>query len=128
MPRKKKNGSRSRCNLMTGDIERIAAVAAGLADGTKYSGLLLGPDERQIVYGLKCQRKGKWGPGDCTVYEITREGPGVGRLRKKTTVGNLYGLITQLSRDAARLWGCSPSPTPGFEGLRRKRTTKRRRR
>jgi hypothetical protein len=93
-----------------------------------FTGSVFGEGDRQVFYGYRCAQKGKFGPGTCSVYEITRSGPGVARLglKSKDSVGNLYGLTEQLSRDIARMWCGTPEPTPGFE--RRGRSKKRSRR
>jgi hypothetical protein len=113
--------SQKSCLRMARDVERIADVTTSMADGAEISGLVLGPASNEIYYRLKCARKGKFGPGDCTVWEIEREGPGVRGLRAKDTVGNMHGLITQLARDLTRLWGCAPGREIGFEGARRRK-------
>jgi len=114
------------CTVMANDVKRLADVAASLADGDKISGSVFGTGDRQIFYEYRCAQKGKFGPGDCSVYAIERSGPGVARLRlrAKDTVGNLFGLTTQISRDLARMWCGTPEPTPGFEGKRKKRRRK----
>jgi len=121
---------------MAGDAKRIADIAAELASGEVgvpgatvpgkggISGLIMGPDGNDILYKLQCVRPmplGEFGPGRCGVYEIERSGPGAVGLRPKTTVGNLFGLTEQLSRDMARAWGCEPEKTRGFEGRSRRR-------
>lgn len=113
---------------MAHDVKRLADVAANFADGTRISGSVFGQGDNQIFYEYRCAQKGKYGPGDCSVYAIERSGPGVSKLglRAKDTVGNLYGLTEQISRDIARMWCGTPEPTPGFE--RRARRGKRRRR
>jgi len=113
---------------MANDVKRLADVAASIADGTMIKGSVFGDGDHQIFYEYRCAQKGKFGPGDCSVYAIERSGPGVARLglKSKDTVGNLFGLTTQISRDIARMWCGTPEPTPGFE--RRRRGTKRSRR
>jgi hypothetical protein len=111
---------------MAGDVKRLADVAAGFAEGTKFTGSVFGEGDNQIFYKYHCAQKGKYGPGDCAVYAIERSGPGVARLglRPSDTVGNLFGLTEQLSRDIARMWCGAPSPTPGFERHRTRRRTR----
>lgn len=130
------------CLKMARDIERIANVTAHLASGEVHApgagkptirGTVLGPDDGDVVYALRCvtpQKKGSFGPGTCGVYEITRNGPGVAAkgLKPKTTVGNLFGLGEQLARDATRLWGCIPERVSGFEGAKTGRRAKKGRR
>ena len=83
---------------MANDVKRLADVAASLADGTMITGSVFGEGDRQIFYTYRCAQKGKFGPGECSVYAIDRSGPGVTRLglKPKDTVGNLFGLTTQL--------------------------------
>ena len=124
------------CSRMAGDIRRIAGITADLGSGnvgvpgsvskgtSQIKGMGLGPEDNHVYYELSCVTKQKanaFGPGTCSVYEIKRQGPGAKGLKKRATVGNIYGLAEQLSRDTARLWGCAPEKTPGFEGRRRRR-------
>lgn len=122
------------------DINSIFDMAANLAAsethlpgvpverGWRLSGTIIGPRGNEIEYQFSCrkpQSPGEFGPGTCSVIEIERSGPGAAKLRKRTTVGNLYGLATQLARDVSRAWGVEPSPTRGFEGVRRRRRRRR---
>lgn len=131
------------CLKMARDIERIASLTAELGSGKVHvpgagkgsitSGTVLGPDDGDVVYALRCvkpQKNNSFGPGTCGVYEITRNGPGVAArgLKPKTTVGNLFGLGEQLARDATRLWGCVPERVSGFEGAKTGRRAKKGRR
>jgi len=117
--------SQKACSRMANDVKRLADVAASIADGMMIKGSVFGEGDRQIFYEYRCAREGKFGPGPCSVFEIQRSGPGVARLglRPKDTVGNLFGLTTQISRDIARMWCGVPEPTPGFD--RRRRSKKR---
>ena len=112
---------------MAHDVKRLADTAASIADGVMIKGGVFGEGDRQIFYDYRCVREDKFGPGPCSVFEIQRSGPGVAHLglRPKDTVGNLFGLTTQLSRDIARMWCGAPEPTPGFEGRRRSKRSRR---
>jgi len=111
------------CTTMAHDVERLADIAASFADGHGPKGAVFGTGDRQIFYDFRCAIKGKYGPGDCASYEIERTGPGVAKfgLKPRASVGNLFGLNDQLSRDIARMWCGVPEKTPGFEGKRRRR-------
>lgn len=121
------------CDDLAGDFTRIGSLMARLADHDgkeiyadgRIKGIPnpeLGPLDARITYDLRCRRKqpvGRFGPGPCSVYRITREGPGMTKypqLRKRIDTGNLYMLNVQLARDAARLWGCAPSQRGDFDG------------
>jgi len=124
------------CSRMAGDIRRVGALAAELGSGKIGLGpqrignrggirsSVFGPPGHEIIYDYHCSRPqeaGDFGPGTCAVIEIERSGPGAAKLRKRASVGNLFGLMEQLSRDIARAWGCTPEPTSGFEGARRRK-------
>jgi len=119
----KKSSGHKACTTMADDVKRLADTAANLAEDTRIKGGVFGRGDRQIYYEYRCAREGKFGPGQCSVYEITRSGPGVKALglRAKDTVGNLFGLTRQLSRDLARMWCGAPEPTSGFEGVKPRR-------
>lgn len=95
--------------------------------GWKQSGFWLqGPadGDRHIEYEFRCYRRQaaeEFGHGTCSSITISRRGPGASALKPTASVGNLHGLGRQLSRDMARLYGCAPEPTHGFEGARRRR-------
>jgi hypothetical protein len=126
--------AQTKCDYLANDFTRIASLTADLAAGFKVRGTVMGPAKHLVHYELGCARpqaRGEFGPGDCGVYTIVRSGPGLAKLKVKDAdrlrhVGNLYGLIKQLGRDTARLWGCPPSPTSGFDGARRTRRRRRR--
>lgn len=109
------------CQMFARDIERLGGIAANIGDGKVKHHVGFGPPGQRLFINIKCARMGKFGPGPCSVFEIEREGSGMPRLgRQKTTVGNAYGLMRQLSRDIVKLWGCFPGPEVGFEGARRR--------
>ena len=122
----------ARCTRLSRDVERLADIVAHLSDGTPsrptagISGTVFGPPGREIHYKLGCWRpmeRGAFGPGACGTYVIERSGPGATAtgVKARAHVGNIFGLAEQFSRDIARLWGCPPGPTAGFEGARRRR-------
>ena len=130
MARRKKPPKTTKCDLMAGDFERIGTVGADIAEYGNakrktlgISGSIVGPRGSEIYYDWKCLSWKKFGAGPCASFEIKRHGPGVAKLGLKETrwVGNLHGLIRQMARDAAAVYGCKPSPTAGFEGARRRR-------
>jgi hypothetical protein len=109
------------CQMLARDIERLGGVTARLGEAFEKQQVGFGPPGKRLWVSIGCWKLEKFGPGQCAVYEIEREGSGLPRLgRKKTTVGNLYGLVRQLSRDIVKLWGCFPGPEKGFEGSRRR--------
>ncbi len=117
-----------KCDRMQLDMENIADLGVGLMREKKmtFYGTSIGTGQNQILYKLSCSRKrsASHDLGPCATYNIERSGPGAKGLKKKTGVGNIYGLMQQLSRDAARAW-CGPiSKTTGFEGARKKRRRK----
>jgi hypothetical protein len=131
MPRRKaKSPVSAKCDRFAGDFARIADVALGIAeygDAKKRTlfikGSMVGPDGGEIFYNFKCNSWRKFGAGPCASFKIERSGPGTAKLglKKTANVGNLHGLVEQLSRDAAAAHGCKPGPTSGFEGARRRR-------
>lgn len=118
------------CTRMANDIKRLAAVVASstLEGRLAVSASSYGPANREVVVHLKCTRKAESMPGGCGSIEIRRTGPGVAAfgLKPRADVGNIYGYATQISRDLAKVWGkCSPSPTPGFDGPRKRKRRRR---
>ncbi len=126
------------CTGLARDIERIANIAAKLAHDTSVPGgmkrradwtmrgTFLGPKGGEVHYTFSCPRpmqSDAFGPGTCASYRLDRDGPGVGKagLRPYAHTGNLYGFVTQLSRDAAKIWSCPPADEHGFQGARRRR-------
>jgi hypothetical protein len=133
----KKKAEFTKCDLMAGDFERIGTIGADIVEygdiekkRLGISGSIVGPRGSEIYYDWKCRDWAKFGSGPCASFEIKRSGPGVEKLglKEKRWVGNLHGLLRQMSRDAAAVWGCKPSPTSGFEGTRPRRFRRRRRR
>jgi hypothetical protein len=127
---RRKRDTRTKCDIMTDDINRIASVAMDIAEygriGKKQLGVkgsVVGPKGSEVFYDFECNSWKKFGPGPCASFRVKRSGPGVAKLglKEMVWVGNLYGLVKQMSRDAATLYGCKPSPTAGFEGARRRR-------
>lgn len=113
--------------MLSRDIKRLAGLTAEIGAGEKLTRSAgFGPPGKRMIAHLTCHKRGTWGPGrgeQCTSMTIRRTGTGVEKLRmaKQTSVGNVYGLATQLSRDISRLWGCAPGSEKGFEGARRRR-------
>lgn len=129
--------SKESCFRMAGDIQRIAGIQGDLRSksgfaaprkfvaGKRFFGTSLGPTGNEIHYDVACvlpRNNGK----SCASFEIRRSGPGAKGLKKRADVGNERGLTRQLARDAARVWGCPPAATRGFEGPRRRKPRKRR--
>jgi hypothetical protein len=113
-------------HYLAGDMERIASVALALNSkerGRGLKGWMLGPPNTIALYTYTCGRvAGRDDEGMCSTYVLQREIPSGGPSLKQTvSVGNIHGLIRQLSRDAARLWGEDPGETSGFEGVKRRR-------
>jgi hypothetical protein len=117
----------SSCDRLARSVAGFGSIMADLGDVEStlpVNGFsILGPNDRYIFYKVRCARKGKFGPGMCSSYEITREGDVPAGLKKKDYVGNLHGLSRQVSRDFARMWDsrCTLSPTPGFQGAKRRK-------
>lgn len=89
-----------------------------------------GPGDNHIEYEFTCRKRTPmhdYGYGTCSVIEIERKGPGRAKLglKEKASVGNIHGLMNQLSRDLAKLYGAKLAPTSGFEGRARRRTRAR---
>jgi hypothetical protein len=91
-----------------------------------------GPEEpdNHIEYEFSCRKRTPlhdYGHGTCSSIEIARKGPGRAKLglKEKASVGNIHGLMDQLSRDLAKLYGCELSPTSGFEGAPHRSRRKR---
>lgn len=120
------------CKKLGRDIQNLGALILSLADNQAVRGALFGP-HGDMAYDWVCDREGKYGPGPCGSYRITRtpqtaRGKALG-LKRVANVGNLYGLKRQLARDIIRLHGCSLEaigPETGFEGTRRRHHRKSR--
>ena len=117
--------------MLSRDIQRVGSVMKDgigghrMAEGKRGGvvGSVFGPPGAVTHYDYACKR---WEPGpqgECTVIEIHRSGPGVekAKLSRHQSVGNIFGLGKQLSRDIVKLWGCAPDAERGFEGSRRRR-------
>lgn len=112
MAKNTKTPGRSRCQVLTHDMERMADVVISMtgieASPVKSTTAMFGP------------------PGKVLLVDIA-QGPN-GTFRRKLpggewqSVGNSYGLSRQLARDISRAWGCkSLAPERGFSGVRRGR-------
>jgi hypothetical protein len=122
-----------KCKKLVRDVGNLGALMMSLADGLAVKGAMFGPDG-DMMYDWECYRPVKYGPGPCGSYKIKRtprtdKAKALG-LKEEAHVGNLYGLNRQLSRDIARLHGCSRTSQigkeTGFEGVRRRRNRRAR--
>jgi len=129
------------CSRLAGDMERIADFALmTVQEATKkrpvgWSGASFGPPNNALFYRVECSRPmepGAFGPGACANYVLHRGGPAAEfpsqGWKPRADVGNIFGLVQQMSRDVAKLWGCPAAPTSGFQGARAPRRKPRRRR
>jgi len=109
-------GTRSACQVMAHDLQRLAGVIADVsgAEGAPYvrNSATFGPAGKtrliEVRPGGGSQKTFERRVIDLKTEKVVFDWSGV---------GNTYGLGRQLSRDIARLWGCKTLlPERGFEG------------